>query len=311
MEMSEALSCSSAAAAVKNGAQQTSNYDELFMHRRLLFSDSLKDLKNLRKQLYSAAEYFESSYHKDDYNQLVVETLKDYVTKALISTVDHLGSVAFKVNSFVDEKVDEVSATKLRVSCIEKRLQTCQEYIDRGGLSQQSLVIKTPKYHKQYIIPGETMDAIVKTEFIYNNHSSRPEDHSHRPKNAFQATTLKPPPPSLLRKGNSTQPSPKSSSSPGTFSFTRVTPEKRTVSPCRFPLKRSESVTNRSISPNFSNSRSRYSSEPRRAVSLNINPEREIEHYSKKSKSLLKALLSIHKSKKDGQGKLYRYRDDY
>lgn len=48
--------------------------------------------------------------------------MKDYVTKALISTVDHLGSVAFKVNSFVDEKVDEVSATKLRVSCIEKVL---------------------------------------------------------------------------------------------------------------------------------------------------------------------------------------------
>lgn len=45
MEMREALSCSSS--SVKNGAQQASNYDELFMHRRLLFSDSLKVLISL------------------------------------------------------------------------------------------------------------------------------------------------------------------------------------------------------------------------------------------------------------------------
>ncbi|KAF7148641.1 hypothetical protein RHSIM_Rhsim03G0209900 [Rhododendron simsii] len=35
-----------------------------------------------------------------------------------------------------------------------QRLRTCQEYIDREGLSQQSLVINTPKYHKRYILPG-------------------------------------------------------------------------------------------------------------------------------------------------------------
>jgi len=50
----------------------------------------------------------------------VVETLKDYAVKALVNTVDHLGSVTYKVNDFIDEKVDEVSETELRVSCIEQ-----------------------------------------------------------------------------------------------------------------------------------------------------------------------------------------------
>lgn len=49
-----------------------------------------------------------------------METLKDYAIKALVNTVDHLGSVTYKVNDFVDEKVDEVAGTELRVSCIEQ-----------------------------------------------------------------------------------------------------------------------------------------------------------------------------------------------
>lgn len=50
----------------------------------------------------------------------MVETLKDYAVKALVNTVDHLGSVTFKVNDLLDEKVDEVSGTEFRVSCIEQ-----------------------------------------------------------------------------------------------------------------------------------------------------------------------------------------------
>lgn len=50
----------------------------------------------------------------------MVETLKDYAIKALVNTVDHLGSVTYKVNDLLDAKVDEVSCTELRVSCIEQ-----------------------------------------------------------------------------------------------------------------------------------------------------------------------------------------------
>lgn len=49
-----------------------------------------------------------------------METLKDYAIKALVNTVDHLGSVTYKVNDFVDEKVDQVTGTELRVACIEQ-----------------------------------------------------------------------------------------------------------------------------------------------------------------------------------------------
>ena len=50
----------------------------------------------------------------------VVETLKDYTMKAVVSTVDHLGSIAYKVNHCLDEKIGEVSRVELRFLCIQQ-----------------------------------------------------------------------------------------------------------------------------------------------------------------------------------------------
>ncbi|KAL2543795.1 Protein ABIL2 [Forsythia ovata] len=293
-----------------NPPQSASNYDEIFMQQRLHFADRLKDLKNLRKQLYSAAEYFEVSYDKDDHKQFVVETSKDYVTKALISTVDHLGSVADKLGQFLDEKTNEFSETKLRFSCIEQRLKTYQGFINLSGLSQQSLIIETPKHHKQYIIPGAILHS-GKSKSMYRNCISCPGDDLHQPKQdnsfakAFQTSKLKSHPP-FSRKGHSRQPSSEFSPSSLTFSFTRnlsIKTGKRSISPLRFSIKRSGSITNRSRSPSSMSNKQQCPSEPRRAISMSTKPEinrgREIDQYKKKSNNLFKALLSIHRSRKE------------
>ncbi|GKU89075.1 hypothetical protein SLEP1_g3265 [Rubroshorea leprosula] len=311
-----------AATAAMPISQEASNHDEVLMQQSLLFSDSLKDLKNLRTQLYSAAEYFELSYTNDEQKQIVMETLKDYAIKALVNTVDHLGSVTYKVNDLLDEKVDEVSGTELRVSCIKQRLRTCQEYLDHEGISQQSLMINTPKYHKRYILPvGETMNG-ANNDSQYQG-CSLDDDDWHQFKNAVRATTRETPTPPL-RKGHSPSPSPRPPQRSATFSFTSTMPkkelDKRTVSPHRFPLLRSGSVSrpttptkSRPTTPNSTAARQRYPSEPRKSASMRIQPEKEspkeIEQYPSKSKRLLKALLSRRKSKKDEM--LYSYLDGY
>ncbi|XP_031381408.1 protein ABIL2-like isoform X2 [Punica granatum] len=312
-------------------SREASNYDEVSMQQSLMFSDSLKDLKNLRAQLYSAAEYFELSFTNDDQKQIVVETLKDYAVKALVNTVDHLGSVTYKVNDLLDEKVDEVSGTELRVSCIEQRLRTCLQYIDHEGRSQQSLVINTPKFHKRYILPvGETMRGSDGTKLKYQGSFLDDGDDWHQFRNAVRATIKETPPP--VSKGRSPAPSVRPQKS-ATFSFTSTMPkkelDKRTASPHRFPLLRSGSVTNRSVTPNSSRPTTpntsrpttpnlslagrRYPSEPRKSASMRLPAERDngkdVEQYPSKSKRLLKALLSRRKSKKDET--LYTYLDEY
>ncbi|KAL5998900.1 hypothetical protein ACLOJK_009848 [Asimina triloba] len=252
-----------------------------------LTSTSL-DLKNLRAQLYSAAEYFELSYNNDDQKHIVVSTLKDYAIQALVNTVDHLGSVTYKVRGLLDEKVDEVSGTELRVSCIEQRLRTCQEYIDREGISQQSLVIATPKYHKRYLrIPliglgalWQDTKASAKTMMIMIGINFALEI---------------------------------------TFSFairtTWIILLHRSASPVAGsrPLSRSGSLASRPTTPTAANGGKRFPSAPRKSSSLRHRAEsegqKEADQVPSKSKRLLKALLSRRKSKNDQM--LYTYLDEY
>ncbi|OMO93588.1 putative Protein ABIL2 [Corchorus olitorius] len=297
-----------ATAAAMPMSREASNYDEISMQQSLMFSDSLKDLKNLRTQLYSAAEYFELSYTNDDQKQMVVETLKDYAIKALVNTVDHLGSVTYKVNDLLDEKVDEVSGTELRVSCIE---QVWSDYFN-------------------YFV-GETMHGANRTKSKYIGCSLDDEDDWHQFRNAVRATIRETPTSSVretptpsVRRGRSPSPSPRPPQRSATFSFTSTMPkkelEKRTVSPHRFPLLRSGSVSrpttpnkSRPTTPTSAGARRRYPSEPRKSASMRIQPEKEspkdIEQFPSKSKRLLKALLSRRKSKKDEM--LYTYLDEY
>lgn len=50
----------------------------------------------------------------------VVDTLKDYTMKAFINTVDHLGSITYKVNGRLDAGINKISGTELQVSCMEQ-----------------------------------------------------------------------------------------------------------------------------------------------------------------------------------------------
>lgn len=281
--------------SVSSAPQEASHNDELFMKQRVLFSENLNELKNLRKQLYSAAEYFEISYSKEDQKQFVVETLKDYVIKAVINTVDHLGAMAYKVNGFLDEKVYQVSETEVRLSCLEQRLRTCEDYSNKGGLFQHSLAIESPKHHKRYILPGRaTIHTAGQSALIY--HSAQ-EDSSD-----INTATTRETSPTVVSEGYSTLHSPQSS--PGSFQFTRSASrqEKRAVSPHPFPFARCGSVVQRSSTLNSSSSvKLRYPSEPRtrRSASLSLHNERDRtkdnEVDSSKNKRFYKALLSMRK----------------
>ncbi|XP_076900873.1 protein ABIL2-like [Bidens hawaiensis] len=281
-----------------------SNYDEIFMQRSLIFADNLQDLRNVRSQLYKAAEFFEDTYHKTNHDPLLLESLKDYVSKALISTIDHLGSVTSKVNSFLDENIDEAFETNFRVLCIKQRMQTCQTFSHHEGLSQQSLVIHTPKYHKQYLLPdGQFSEGVeaVKTK----------------------AESLS------LRRGRDVK---ESGPDLVDFTFAKVTPNKglekrsQSLSPSRFRIKRSGSVSNPSVSPisrvghfgsvspfsqvrhsesvlyrSVSPDTQHYQPEARRSYSMYSEKERrkDIQLYSKKTRNLFKAFLSIQKNKSE------------
>uniref|UniRef100_A0A1J3E5T6 Protein ABIL4 n=1 Tax=Noccaea caerulescens TaxID=107243 RepID=A0A1J3E5T6_NOCCA len=265
---------------------QSSNHDELFMKQTLQFSETLKDLKNLRKQLYSAAEYFEASYGKEVHKETVIETLKEYAAKAVVNTVDHLGSVSDKFNSFLSDNSTHFSTTHLRLSSLEQRMKLCREYMGKSGTYQHCFRIQSPHHHKRYFFPQHGRV----TSFSAG-------DDSHRFKSAVRSTILENHPNTARKSTNKT----------GSFSFSPIlhnknnntsnrTPSKRSISPMRLPFLRSGSLLKRSSSPSQPGIL-----EPQRAISVSRNTdivEKKQSSSRKGNKSLmLKALMSMSKSR--------------
>ncbi|GMP61285.1 hypothetical protein CsSME_00023807 [Camellia sinensis var. sinensis] len=129
-------------------------FDEVSMERSKNFVKALQELKNLRPQLYSAAEYCEKSYLCSEQKERVLDNLKDYAVRALVNAVDHLGTVASKLTDLVEQQTSDVSAMALKVSCLNQQLLTCQTYTDKEGLRQQQLLAFIPRHHKHYILPS-------------------------------------------------------------------------------------------------------------------------------------------------------------
>ncbi|CAN6822876.1 hypothetical protein Bca4012_028445 [Brassica carinata] len=129
-------------------------FDEVSMERSKSFVKALQELKNLRPQLYSAADYCEKSYLHSEQKQMVLDNLKDYTVKALVNAVDHLGTVASKLTDLFDQQSSDVSTMEMRASCVSQQLLTCRTYIDKEGLRQQQLLAVIPLHHKHYILPN-------------------------------------------------------------------------------------------------------------------------------------------------------------
>ncbi|EPS63873.1 hypothetical protein M569_10913 [Genlisea aurea] len=214
------------------------------------------DLRNLREQLYAAAECLESSYDDtQEHKKYLLESSKDYVERAVVSTVDHLGSLADKLSAMLDANATQFSAT---LFSIEQQLSAFHRLTSLGGMSELSLILQPMRHHKHYARGGDGLPLpvqVVNGDGIQNN----------------------------------------AAASAGHFDFTKSIPSKKTVrrsiSPFRFPLRRSESGDDggRSTSPN-------PSQRHRRSVSAFRRSERKDETSTRtRSMQLFKAMVTVHK----------------
>ncbi|KAH8931479.1 hypothetical protein BDL97_19G023100 [Sphagnum fallax] len=184
--------------------------DDEEIERSRHFAQALKELKSLRPQLYSAAEYCESSYLYSDQKQVVLDNLKEYSVKALVNAVDHLGTVAYKFNDLLSHETSEISTTELRAASLAQRMRSCQEHSDREGLKQQSLAKPMQVNHKHYVLPEpyplveENTTTILRERF--DSSQVRSKSRSSRQTKESNTTTepqLVAPPPPPLSKGPS------------------------------------------------------------------------------------------------------------
>ncbi|KAF9593567.1 hypothetical protein IFM89_024201 [Coptis chinensis] len=251
-------------------------HDELSIQQSMLFSDSLKDLKHLRSQLYSAAEFFEDSYTKDNQKQAVVDTLKDYTVRALVNTVDHLDLLTF---TLLGSLCVQLGTACMVLSVLRQSIVETASAMKTVGITRKAVLSnndkRTPTFHSQKrenSPPSPSpQGSLQPVNFLFTDKQKVSDKRTASPLSKFP----------LLRSGS--------------FST------------------RHELLT--LVGPTTSNSfntRPRYPSEPRKTSSMRLHAERDnrndMEQYPSKSKRLLKALLS-RKSKKDEA--VYTFLDEY
>ncbi|KAF7801279.1 Protein ABIL1 [Senna tora] len=157
-------------------------FDEVSMERSKSFVNALQELKNLRPQLYSAAEYCEKSYFHSEQKQMVLDNLKDYAVRALVNAVDHLGTVAYKLTDLLEQQTLEVSTMDMKVSTLNQQLLTCRIYTEKEGLRQQQLLALIPRHHKHYILPNSVNKKVhfsphIQTDARQNLFQARSRSH--------------------------------------------------------------------------------------------------------------------------------------
>lgn len=117
------------------------------------FHNSLQELKDLCSQLHHAADYCEKAFVKAEEKRDVVENTKEYLCRAVVTVVDHLGSVSAKLECQIST-IDTASETKLRIDGLTQRLATCQQYSNKLALTKLCWNTDLVTFHRRYISPS-------------------------------------------------------------------------------------------------------------------------------------------------------------
>ncbi|PKU61248.1 putative protein ABIL5 [Dendrobium catenatum] len=132
------------------------------------FKKSLQELKHLSSQLHHAANHFQSAACRNQegasQRKLALKSTRKYISEAIVTVVDHLGSVSSKLEKkFQVNK--EVSEVEQRIECLaqlKQRILTCQQYALTLDLSNIRWNFNFPKHHQHYISPSSnSLGAVV------------------------------------------------------------------------------------------------------------------------------------------------------
>ncbi|XP_031258689.1 probable protein ABIL5 [Pistacia vera] len=114
------------------------------------FENSLKELRDLRSQLHYAADYCETTFLKVKETKDAVENTKEYICRALVTVVDHLGSVSSNLEHCISDTNDFAEA-ELRISTLKQRLLSCEQYAHKLALNKVRWNPALPNYHRRYL----------------------------------------------------------------------------------------------------------------------------------------------------------------
>lgn len=120
------------------------------MEENMHFLKSLQELRELRSQLHYAADYCETTFMESEKKRDVMDDTKEYICRAMVTVVDHLGNVSSNLEGLISHK-NSFSDAEIRIQCLTQRLFTCEQYADKVALSNMQWREKLPRLHTRYL----------------------------------------------------------------------------------------------------------------------------------------------------------------
>ncbi|XP_011093598.1 protein ABIL4 [Sesamum indicum] len=113
------------------------------------FHKSLKELRDFSSQLYHAADYWETAFFSSQHKRLIVENTKEYVSGAVATLVDHVGSIS-AILDYTVSKTTSVPQTEHKIGTLKQRIETCQQHSHKLGLPRLHWTARFSRFHSRY-----------------------------------------------------------------------------------------------------------------------------------------------------------------
>ncbi|KAL0345230.1 UNVERIFIED_CONTAM: putative protein ABIL1 [Sesamum radiatum] len=113
---------------------------------------SVKELRDFSSQVYRAADYCETSFLHTQDKRIVLETTKEYISKAVVTVVDHLGGISANLEYSLRNS-DSIPQTEHKIDMLKLRIGTCQQQSHKLALERFYLTADFSRHHCRYILP--------------------------------------------------------------------------------------------------------------------------------------------------------------
>lgn len=149
------------------------------MEENLHFLKSLQELRELRAQLHHAADYCETRFLKSEKKKDVIENTREYICRAVVTVVDHLGNVSANLEGLISH-TNAFSEAESRIQCLKQRLLSCEQYADKLALTNMQWREKLPRFHSRYLSSPPILERLSseKLSDSKNDVPSKLENHT-------------------------------------------------------------------------------------------------------------------------------------
>ncbi|KAK7850266.1 probable protein ABIL5 [Quercus suber] len=114
------------------------------------FEKSLQELRELRSQLHYAADYSETTFLNAKEKKVVMENTKEYICRAVVTVVDHLGSASANLDCRISQ-TNAFSEAEFRINCLKQRLLLCEQYAHKLALTKLQWSENLTRYSRCYL----------------------------------------------------------------------------------------------------------------------------------------------------------------